>query len=187
MIVLRKATLNDVSLIAAIHVAAWKETYQGILPDSVVNAIDLEKRTLAWQRTLDPTSNNSQHEVLLAFAQGVAVGFGSLCHQRTDALVELGYPGEFSAIYVLKQAQRKGIGRRLMGAMSKELLHKKLTGASLFVLSQNQDARLFYEKMGGAVVYQKEERRGATTLIEVAYGWPDLTRLTNRYPLHARS
>jgi hypothetical protein len=45
---------------------------------------------------------------------------------------------------------------------------------SLWVLRENAKARRFYERLGGVVVAEKEERRAGGVLVEVAYGWRGL-------------
>jgi hypothetical protein len=46
---------------------------------------------------------------------------------------------------------------------------------SLWVLEDNGPARRFYERLGGTPI---AEKRGG--LVEVAYGWSDLRRLSER-------
>jgi len=100
------------------------------------------------------------------------VGYGSCGDQRTSILLDYGFTGEISELYVLRSAQRQGVGSGLMMAMARELLERGHLGGSLWVLSENWVARRFYESLGGRLVAQK--RSG---LAEVAYGWSDLQRL----------
>ena len=47
----------------------------------------------------------------------------------------------------------------------------------LWVLKDNHPARRFYELMGGEYVAQKTITIGGTDLIEMAYGWKDITEI----------
>jgi hypothetical protein len=45
------------------------------------------------------------------------------------------------------------------------------------VLRDNVPARTFYERLGGLEVGQREEEQAGIRMIEVAYGWSDLSSL----------
>ncbi|MRR32454.1 GNAT family N-acetyltransferase, partial [bacterium] len=47
---LRVATLADVPGIARVHVDSWLTTYPGLMPDSILANISLERRTQNMQR-----------------------------------------------------------------------------------------------------------------------------------------
>ena len=47
----------------------------------------------------------------------------------------------------------------------------------LWVFKDNHPARRFYESMGGEYVEQKTITIGGTDLMEVAYGWKDITEI----------
>ena len=47
----------------------------------------------------------------------------------------------------------------------------------LWVLKDNHSARQFYVLMGGEYVKQKTITIGGTDLIEIAYGWKDITEI----------
>lgn len=47
---IRQAAVADAVMIAAVHVQSWRETYQGIVPQSHLAGLDVAERTaaLAW-------------------------------------------------------------------------------------------------------------------------------------------
>ena len=45
------------------------------------------------------------------------------------------------------------------------------------MLRENAAARCFYERLGGIIVCEREEEQSGATLVEVAYGWRDLSLL----------
>ena len=113
MITLRPATQADVLPLASAHVQAWRETYQGIVPDHVLAPLDPAKRAAMWRGRVEGGGTVQ----LGVDAEGIA-GFADAGAQR-DA--SLSFAGEIYAIYVLRRAQRRGLGRRLMGAMAHQL------------------------------------------------------------------
>jgi len=160
------------------HVASWLETYPGLLPDSMLTSLSVDKRQAMWQQVIGDAPTPGSPKVYIAEIDGKVVGFGSCCNQRTQTLREAGYDGEISAIYVLKAFQRRTLGRRLLGAMAADLSGRGLSAVSLWVLRDNAPARRFYERYGAKVVAEREEPRPDGVLLEVAYGWMDLSELT---------
>jgi len=174
-VTIRPAGLDDAPAIAAIHAAAWRETYAGLLPAAMIAALTVETRLAVWTRILGDPDSGTAVEV----AEGPAglVGFGSCGTQRSAELAADGFDGEVSAIYVLRAAQRRGTGGALMAALATHLRQSGHRAASLWVLHDNAMARRFYERLGGVVVGERAEQREQATLVEVAYGWRDLAAL----------
>ncbi|WP_035179671.1 GNAT family N-acetyltransferase [Acidocella facilis] len=172
---LRVANLSDVGSLAAVHVAAWRESYPGILPDEMLAALSVEARTDMWREFLSAPATSAETKVYVAEMHGQIVGFGSCGGQREKALAQLGFGGEISAIYLLRSHQRLGLGRSLMTQMAQALTKLGFVGAALWVLRENIAARGFYERLGGTLVGEKKDERPDATFDEVAYGWRDLT------------
>jgi GNAT superfamily N-acetyltransferase len=168
---IRPAQPEDVERIAALHVTAWLETYRGLVAESVIASRDLATRRAQWGARLDAPPPDSALFVAEE-PDGAIVAFGACGRQRDPALP---YAGEFHALYVLRRAQRAGIGRGLMRTMATALLGCGLGAASLWVLRGNLAARAFYTELGGVQVAARETpEMGA----EVAFGWSDLRLLT---------
>jgi ribosomal protein S18 acetylase RimI-like enzyme len=174
---IRRATADDAGEIGRVHVAAWRETYAGIVPDVLLAGLCCERRGEAWRRMLLDPSCHGWPEVYLAVENGRIVGFGCCELQRDEGLLAQGLQGDFSSIYLMDSAQRLGVGRRLMRAMARNLERRGCSPAALWVLRENWPARRFYERLGGAVVTEKVEVRPEATLVEVAYAWSDLHRV----------
>jgi ribosomal protein S18 acetylase RimI-like enzyme len=191
-IAIRRAQAGDAAAIAVVHVAAWRETYAGLVPERMLSSLSVEERTRRWHRILTMPDPAMASAVFVAVgAARSVVGFGSCGRQRLADLVAAGFAGEFSALYVLAAHQRRGLGRRLMALMAEDLMAREVRGAALWVLRDNQPARRFYEALGAKVVgrrietvgeHVRGERRaqGDDELHEVAYGWPDLAVLAHR-------
>jgi ribosomal protein S18 acetylase RimI-like enzyme len=181
--VIRTASFADARDLASMHVASWRETYLGMVPDAVLSSLSVDGRAAMWEQILRAPTTVGSTLVYLADIEGKIVGFGSCGSQRTEVLKEKGYDGEISAIYVLKAFQRHAIGTRLLYALAADLSKRGFGSASLWVLRDNAPARRFYERYGGEVIAEREDVRADGVLIEVAYGWTNLlevARLTSR-------
>ena len=100
--------------------------------------------------------------------EGEVVGFASGGRERAG---ETGYTGELYAIYVIDAAQRRGFGRELVRSTVAGLRELGLDDMIIWVLRDNQPARSFYERLGGAYVRAQPITIGSVTLEEVSYGW----------------
>ena len=174
-VTIRPAGLDDAPALAALHVATWRETYVGLLPDAMIAAHTVEMRMAIWTRILGDRASGTG--VAVAAGPVGLVGFGSCGAQRSAELAADRFDGEVSAIYVRRAAQRRGTGTALMAALAAHLLESGHRAASLWVLRDNAMARRFYERLGGVVVGERAEHREQGTLVEVAYGWCDLAVL----------
>jgi len=177
---IRTATPDDARTLGVMHVASWHETYLGLLPDKMLSSLSVESRAAAWAKIMQEPATERSTVVYVAEHQGMIVGFGSCGAQRTDTLTDEGYDGEVSAIYVLREFQKRKIGTRLFRAMSSDLLSRGFKATALWVLRDNLRARRFYEHLGGKVVAEREDVRDGAVLVELAYGWPDVAELDRR-------
>jgi phosphoribosylanthranilate isomerase len=167
---LRRATPEDAAALGRVHVEAWREAYIGLVPDEVLAALDPRERAAMAREALAKGS-----AVQIAERGGSIVGFG-LSASKRDA--SLPFSGEIRALYVLRSAQRQGVGRALMSAMARDLLAQGHASAALWVLEGNTSARAFYRELGGREIARREQQRDGFSAIGIAYGWEDLTVLT---------
>lgn len=174
---LRRATIDDAGKLGTVHVASWRESYAGILPDHMLAGLSIEGRSAMWAKILGDASAFAETAVHVAEDGTSIIGFGAWGHQRDPRLKELSFDAEISAIYVLRSHQRRGIGRALMRAMAMDAQTRGHAAAALWVLRENAAAREFYRLLGGKVVGEKEDRREKVNLVEVAYGWRELSPL----------
>ena len=80
-ILIRPAAVGDAQRIATIHVSAWKETYHGLMPDSVMDNLSIERRTDQWKTILaNPKDDN--YLTLVAEKNANVVGFTNYGKER---------------------------------------------------------------------------------------------------------
>jgi ribosomal protein S18 acetylase RimI-like enzyme len=173
----RAAIPGDGPALGAMHVASWRETYIGILPDELLASLSVDARAEMWTKILCDPEAYAGTEVYVAEDRERLVAFGSCGRQRDEALAGSGFSGEIGAVYVLRSHQHRGIGRSIMSLMANALLESGHRAATLWVLRENLIARKFYESLGGTIAGEQKEERPDATLFEVAYGWSDLSAL----------
>ncbi|TMD31320.1 MAG: GNAT family N-acetyltransferase [Chloroflexi bacterium] len=161
---IRPAKLEDAPAIARVHVASWQSTYQGMLPEEFLESLSETGYADRWKRVIGEGSSR----VYVAEHEGEVVGFASGGRERAG---ETGYTGELYAIYVIDAAQRRGFGRELVRSTVAGLRELGLDDMIIWVLRDNQPARSFYERLGGAYVRAQPITIGSVTLEEVSYGW----------------
>lgn len=120
---------------------SWKKAYQGIIPQNYLDDLPLNKS----EASLINTVFENYHENFLLEDQGKYVAMSSIGASRDLKYKDF---GEIMSIYVLPEMFRKGYGRYLFEQDLKKLKEQGYFKVYLWVLEQNKEARLFYEKMG---------------------------------------
>ena len=145
-IVVRPAGVADAEAVARVRIASWRGAYRGIVPDAVLDGLDLATETDRWRGRLAP---GSPAWTLVAVDEapgrlsGVA-GFASAGAARGNDEAGL---GEVWAISVAPHRQREGIGRVLLGTAVDRLAALGFAELILWVFEANAGARAFYERM----------------------------------------
>lgn len=168
----REALLEDIGWIAKVNVNSWMTTYKGIISDTVLTKLSVEKRRKEWEWIYN---NRKQDEVIFVAVNddGEIVGFSNGGRNRN---AEFDYDGELYAIYLLKEYQRQGLGKLLVSKVVESLRHRGYSSMMVWVLEENPSVK-FYTALGGRTFGKKEITRGKDKLIEVAYGWNNLNEL----------
>ena len=106
---------------------------------------------------------------LVARQDGAVVGI-ALAKPARD-IASLGVQGELLLLYVLKEAQNRGIGLALFQASCRWFRQHDLTSFGLWVVVTNADARRFYERQGGIAAATRSEILRGERIDEIAYLW----------------
>jgi ribosomal protein S18 acetylase RimI-like enzyme len=184
--VIRIAEVADAFALGRLHVAAWRETYRGLVPDIMLAELSPQGRGAVWEEILRNPAGYRDSRVQLAERDGEMIGFAACCAQTDATTAGAGFDGEIGAIYLRRAAQRRGVGTLLMRTAAADLSKRGFQAASLWVLRGNLQARHFYEHLGGIAVGEKRDLRPEGELVELAYGWRDL-RLLDREPANGPS
>jgi GNAT superfamily N-acetyltransferase len=168
---IRLARPADSDGIATVHVASWRETYVGLVPDARLARLDVAERAGMWRRGLE---RDPPALVYVATVGAAIVGFANGGPRRGG---DLATDAELYALYVLRAHQRGGLGRALFARVAEDLRRGGAASLGLWVLRDNALGRGFYDRMGGRAGAEKRDARDGYELIEVAYTWPDIASL----------
>ena len=158
---------------ARVHIDMWRTAYAGIVPAEHLAGLSYERREAVWVQILT-RDQPAQCNFVAETVGGEIVGFAGGGPEREG---DSTHRVELYAIYLLQEHQRRGIGRRLACAVAHGLLSSGFDSMLLWVLEDNRPARRFYESLGGEQVGRKTIEIGGADLVEVSYGWRDITGL----------
>ena len=138
MTTVRRAAPEDARAIAAVKVVAWQATYVGVVPQALLDAMDVDEHERMCERWLSGASN----AVFVGEQGGIVVGFVNVgpCDHQPGV-------GELYAIYVRPEAWSTGAGLALMET-GVAWLGERWPEAILWVAEENPRARRFYELFG---------------------------------------
>src|SRR5262249_13258173 len=165
----RRAISEDAPAIAKVHVDAQRTTYAGILSADYLASLSYQNREQIWRNSLSGSGSREFTFVVESDETGI-IAFAAGCPERNGDRI---YRGELRAIYIRQRHQRQGHGRRLTGAVVRQLLVDGSDSMLVWVLAENP-SRAFYDALGGKVVNSKMIEIGGRELQEVAYGWSDI-------------
>ena len=182
MITVRRARPTDAAAIGAVHVAAWRSAYPGILPDGFLSRLSIPRQAAHYDRAI-----RAGVGVHVAIASGVdlgraggparVVGFvsGGPARGEQGAPGSLG-DGEIETLYVLDDWRERGLGRRLMHAAAAHLAGAGCRSVFLWVLRDNP-SRWFYSRLGGRTAAEATIEVAGTPVVQTAYVWEPIEKL----------
>lgn len=178
MITLRTANLDDSPALARIHIAGWRASYDGLVPQEFLDSLDETARAEDWRGWLD---SGAAQAIIAHDDTGRAAGFVGFGKLKTPppgmSPVRPLYTAEIYALYILPDYWRHGIGRQLMAGAAAALRDQKMKSLCLWVLERNARAVPFYKALGGQKCGSKKVEIGGRTLTDIAFGWRDSATL----------
>jgi GNAT superfamily N-acetyltransferase len=171
MLVFRRPEPEEAAAMASLHVRCWVEAYTPIVPAGVSSRFEVEPMIPAWQERLP----NQTRFIIAAFDESQPVAFINQGPRDDEAQIQADV--HIMALYVVKAYHRRGLGRTLMALGARDCLAKGGTALSLGVLSENLQARHFYDALGGRVIKAGLFSWNGHDLPIVDYVFEDLPRL----------
>ena len=187
MIQVRRARLSDATAIGAVHVAAWRSAYPGILPEDYLTRMSATRQARYYEATI------AAGAVVLVAAPETGsprvVGFTTAGTGRSRRSAALGEPpragpwgdGEIESLYVLDDWRDQGVGRRLMRGAAQELAGRGCRSVFVWVLRDNP-SRFFYQHLGGQPVAHGATSVAGVSLAQTAFSWDPIDRLLTAEP-----
>lgn len=188
---IRRARPADAVAIGAVHVAAWRSAYPGILPDAYLARMSVPRQAAHYDAAI-----RAGGVVFVATASGQDVAGGSAprivgfatggrarpAETNLRGLAE----GEIETLYVLDDFRERGLGRRLLRSAAVSLAEAGLKSLLVWVLRDNPN-RWFYAHLGARPVAEATIRVGGTPVIQTAFVWNPIERLLAASPAGGRS
>jgi L-amino acid N-acyltransferase YncA len=166
--IIREATAADIPALAALHVKTWAETYW-----LTVRPPTYRIREWQWQDQFKKM-DGSWFCFVIENSKGQLIGFAKGKTYSHSDLPD--FSGELNKIYLLREYQRLGLGRRLIGYVARKFLSRGIHNMTLFGIAENPSCH-FHEAMGGEKLYSKKgEFHGG-------YCWRDLEKLAAVCPV----
>lgn len=173
-IVLRQAVTSDAETLAALHTESWRSAYRGILSDDYLDGTIFDERRKYWQESVN-APRPERRFVLIAEQADEAVAFVSVFLDE-----EPGYGALLHNLHVRPHLKGQGLGKLLMAKAAQWTLEQNVKQMYLWVFEANNEARKFYESLGGKAVEEKlESVAGNVERNLLRYVWDDLTLLSN--------
>lgn len=197
MIAIRPARPADAVAIGAVHVAAWRSAYPGILPDAYLANLSVSRYAAFYDGAVRgsggvfvavparsnetvPARTEEQQKPpgaprIVGFATAGRARGGGMLNGRSLA------EGEIETLYVLDDWRDHGIGRRLMHAAAAHLAEHGCRSVFLWVLRDNP-SRWFYQHLGGKPVAEAQIRFAGRDVLQTAFVWDPIERLLAANP-----
>ncbi len=158
----RPAKPSDARALARVYVHTWQQTYRGLLPDNYLDAMTVGRSERTYLHRLE-----SGIWCVVEAEDGRVAGFVSGGPSRNPEEV---YGGEIYELYLLKEYQGRGMGRRLVQALARRFDRIGIYSMMVWVLARNPNRR-FYEKIDGIYLRSAIISFAGLRLEAVAYGW----------------
>ena len=169
---IRRAKVKDAGDIAYVRITGWRQSYKGLMPDELLDKLDIEADTKRLREAFADKENKALRFVVEQ--AGKIIGMGACGKARKS---EDDKRGEVYAIYLLDEVKGQGIGTQFMSEMTGVLAAKGFESLQVCVLESNTPARMFYEKLGGRLAGKGVFKFDGFEMADVTYVWEDIGAL----------
>jgi ribosomal protein S18 acetylase RimI-like enzyme len=165
---IRVARPKDAAEVARIYIDSWHDTYPDVLSRALLCAMTPKGQTARWQAAI-----RSQKRETVLVAEDAKLGIVAMASLGAARDRSMGYDGEVYTLYVDPNHFGRGAGRALLnGAFA--VLRARGFGSCVIWAHARNNARFFYETMGGRTVAERTARMMGDNVPEVAFGWKTL-------------
>lgn len=158
-VIFRKATIEDCRNLSELKREVWITTYSGIYPQEKLGGYDVEKNESIFRSFVE----RPDIELYLAENNGEAIGLMTV---GKPYKLYNEYDQEVALLYIRKDFQRMGIGRKFLEIAKNEVRRKGFDRFVLSVNEQNANAIAFYEATGGTTVFHDGGQRRMVFLVD---------------------
>jgi GNAT superfamily N-acetyltransferase len=174
-LIIRDAALDDAEAMARIQVEGWNRAYASFIPDQLPASYDIGVRHAQWRERLADPAPGTVH-LVAAEGDAILAIAGGGPPLRDEVIVEGDtdtYTSQVYGLYVTPARYGGGIGRLMLGELATRLARQGHENLCLWAFELNPFRR-FYDRLGGQQIARGEWQIAGTTIIEIAYGWPEI-------------
>ncbi len=165
---IRLARPADAADIARVYIASWQDTYPDLIPHSFLCSMTLKGQKQRWETVI---ARRSPDIVIVAeHPRHGVIGMASLGPARDSGL---GFDGEIYTLYVHPDYYGRGTGRALLQGAFIAMREKRFGSCVIWAHAQN-NARYFYEAMGGKLIAERVVHMMGENMPEAGFGWRNL-------------
>jgi ribosomal protein S18 acetylase RimI-like enzyme len=162
-IAIRTAKDSDAHGLAAVHDAAWRFAYRGVLPGAELERMIARRGPEWWEKAI------GRRVPIVVLEDGAAVrGYITYGASRVRTLP---YKAEVYELYIQPEYAGLGFGRRLFRTVQQRLARRGHSALVVWCLAENAGGCAFYERLGGRPVATAEEAFSTKSVAKVAYGF----------------
>ena len=179
---IRRARPADAAAIGAVHVAAWRSAYPGILPDDYLRRLSVPRQAAYYDRAIragdracmspPPRGSSSARRA----ARPRIVGFATGGPARAAPPQPRSAEGEIETLYVLDDWRERGHRPPADARRGRASGGAGCRSAFLWVLRDNP-SRWFYQRLGGRPVAEATIQVGGAPVAQTAYVWDPIEKL----------
>lgn len=150
---IENAVMADATGIAVVNLQSWRETYPGIMPDSILDHLKLESFVTHWEKVISAEGCLlvvRMGDEVIGFAAGGKNHPSEGCETNAANACEC----ELGAMYLLADYHGKGIGKALFNAFKANMRASGYRSKVLWVARENPSCD-FYQYMGGKEIDAK--------------------------------
>lgn len=162
--IIRTACDEDARSVAQVHVACYQRAYKGLIPDSYLRNLSVDRQQQFFQRAIAERFE----EIVVIEEEGSVLGEMAIGPCR-DENMKAESAAEIWGIYISPDHWRKGFGKALAQWAIRQLRSRGHKVVTLWVLEGNVAARAFYEAMGFTVDGATKEMRIGAPLTAIRY------------------
>jgi ribosomal protein S18 acetylase RimI-like enzyme len=163
----RLAKPDDADGIARVYIESWHDAYAAVLPMRLLCAMTPRGQASRWRQAI--RARGEAVFVAQDERRGI-VGMASCGRSRDRALP---FDGEIYTLYVDPTFYGRGIGRALLSSAFGWMTDREYESCVIWAHAKN-NARFFYEKMGGRLVAERAAKMMGDPMPEAAFGWRKL-------------
>ena len=167
---IRHAGKDDAPEIARVYIESWHDTYPGVVPSALLQAMTQKGQTARWRSAIRAQPNTGE-AVFVAENDRQGIVAMMSCGPSRDR--SLGFDGEVYTLYVEPSFYGRGVGRAML-QHSFSRMHSRGFGSCVIWAHAKNPARFFYERMGGKLIAERTARMMGDPVPEAAFGWKSL-------------